>query len=166
LCAFDEDRARKFAYVQRMSATASRYYRADLGQLDESTQRIFQAWADSQRHGHVLAKDDDGTVVLFAEREEERQKKSHMVALRTTISNWKMSVQCPAGFLRLLSEAEFRAALASLPSQPPLAELTVIESSTSIDPALPVSCNMETLLSLGPSFDDRARAMLAALVAA
>ena len=70
-----------------MSVVASRYYRAFLGQLDESTQRIFQAWADSQRHGHVLAKDGDGTVVLHAEREEERQKKGHMQALRTTINN-------------------------------------------------------------------------------
>ena len=59
-----------------MSVEASRYYRAELGQLDESTQRIFEAWVDSQRHGHVLAKDDDGTVVLYAEREEGRQKRA------------------------------------------------------------------------------------------
>ena len=104
-----------------MTVEASRYYRADLGQLDESAQRIFQAWADSQRHRHVLVKEDDGTIVLYAEREDEKQKKSHMQALRTTISNWKIPVQRPAGFLRLLSEAEFRA-LVSLPSQPPVAE--------------------------------------------
>ena len=158
MCAFDDDRSRKCAHVQRMSATASRYYRADLGQLDESTQRIFQAWADSQRHGHVLAKDDDGTVVLFAEREEERQKKSHMAALRTTINNWRIPVQCPPGFLRLLSEAEFREALASLPSQPPIGEPTAIELSTSVHPPLPANCDMETILSLSPGFDDRARA--------
>ena len=52
---------------------ASRYYRADLGQLDDSTERIFQAWADSQKHRHVLVKDEDGTVVLCAEREDEKQ---------------------------------------------------------------------------------------------
>ena len=105
-----------------MSVEASSYYRAELGQLDESTQRIFQALADSLRHGHMLVKDDNGTAVLYAEREEERQKKSHMQALRTTINNWKIPVQTPAGFLRLLSEAEFRSALASLRSQPPIAE--------------------------------------------
>ena len=148
-----------------MSVEASRYYRADLGQLDESTQRIFQAWADSQRHGHVLVKDDNGTVVLYAEREEERQKKSHMQALRTTINNWKIPVQTPAGFLRLLSEAEFRAALASLPSQPPIAEPAAIESPTSVHPPYVTSHDMETVLSLSPDFDDRARAMLARLVA-
>ena len=93
-----------------MSVEASRYYRACLGHLDESTQQIFQAWADSQRHGHVLAKEDNGTVVLYAEREVARQKKNHMQTLRTTIQNWKIPVQTPAGFLRLLSEAEFRAA--------------------------------------------------------
>ena len=58
-----------------MSAEASHFYRADLGQPDESSERIFQAWVDSQRHKHVLVKEDDGTVVLFAERKEERQQK-------------------------------------------------------------------------------------------
>ena len=143
-----------------MSVEASRYYRAFLGQLDESTQRIFQAWAGSQRHGHVLVKDDNGTVVLYADREEVRQKKSHTQALRTTIKNWQIPVQPPAGYLRLLSEAEFRAAVKSLPSQPPFAEPAAIESDASIDPPHPVICNMETLPSLSPGFDDRAKAML------
>ena len=149
-----------------MSAAASRYYRADLGQPDESTERIFQAWADSQKHRHVLVKEDDGAIVLYAEREAERPKKSHMAALRTTISNWKTPVRCPPGFLRLLSEAEFRAALASLPSPPPIAEPTKSEPSTWVHPLLPASCDMQTLQSLSPGFDERAGAMLAALVAA
>ena len=151
-----------------MSAAASRFYRADLGQLEESAERIFQAWADSQNHRHLLVKEEDGTVTLYAEREAEKQKKSHMTALRTTISNWKIPVRCPCppGFLRLLSEAEFRAALASLHSQPPIAEPTEIEPSTSVRSLLPASYDTETLLSLGPGFDERAGAMLAALVAA
>ena len=144
---------------------ASRYYRADIGRLDESAERIFQAWADSQKHRHVLVKEDDGKIALYAEREAERQKKSHMAALRTTISNWKMTVQLPPGFLKLLSEPEFRAALAGLPSQLPTEEPTEIESPTSIDPPLPASCGMETLQSLGPDFDERAGSMLAALPA-
>lgn len=150
-----------------MSTAASRYFRADFGQIDESTERIFRAWADSQNHRHVLVKEEDGTVILYAEREAEKQKKSHMAALRTTISNWKIPVRCAPGFLRLLSEAEFRAAVASLlvPSQPPIAEPTEIEASTSVHP-LPVSCDMTTVLSLGPGFDERAGAMLAALVGA
>ena len=148
-----------------MSEKASRYYRAELGQLDESAQRIFQAWADSQRHGHVLVKDDNGTVVLYAEREEERQKKSHMQTLRTTIQNWKIPVELPAGFLRLLSEEEFRAALASPPSQPPIAEPAAIVSLTPVHPPHVTGHDMETVLSLSPDFDDRARAMLATLVA-
>ena len=163
--AFVGNGSRKRSAFQRMSAAASRFYRADLGQLDESAERIFQAWADSQKHRHVLVKEDDGKIALYAEREAERQKKSHMAALRTTISNWKIPVQCPAGFLRLLSEAEFRAALASLPSQPPIAEPTGIESPTSAPQLLPASYSM-TLPSLGSGFDDRARALLAALVAA
>ena len=42
--ALDEDGLRKRIALQRMSAAASRYYRADLGQLDECMQRIFQAY--------------------------------------------------------------------------------------------------------------------------
>ena len=59
---------------KRMSAEASRFYRADLGQLDESTQQIFQAWVDSQNRKHLLKKEEDGNVVLYAEREERRQQ--------------------------------------------------------------------------------------------
>ena len=137
-----------------MSVEASRYYRAFLGQLDESTQRIFEAWADSQLRRHVLVKTEDGAVVLYAEREEERQKKSHMQTLRTTIQNWKIPVQLPAGFLRLLSKEDFRAALASLPSQPPIAE-----------PA-PPCCRVQIIApEISADFDRRAEEMLAQLVA-
>ena len=138
-----------------MSVEASRYYRAFLGQFDESTQRIFEAWADSQLRRHVLVKDDDGAVVLYAEREEERQEKSHMQTLRTTIQNWKIPVELPAGFLRLLSEEEFRAALASLPSQPPIAE-----------PASSACCRVQIAREISADFDRRAGDMLAELVAA
>ena len=143
-----------------MSVETSRYYRADLGQLDESTQRIFQAWADSQPHGHYLVQDKDGKFVLYAEREDERQKKSHMAALRTTINNWKIPIQLPPGFLLVLSEAEFRAALATLTRGPPIAEPTAIESSTSVHLPNPAGQDMERVLSLSPDFDDRARALL------
>ena len=154
---------------KRMSAEASRFYRAELGQLDESTERIFQAWANSQSRKHVLAKEDDGTVVLYAEREEERQKKSHMAALRTTISNWKMSVQLPPGFLKLLSEADFLAALArSSHIEPPIAEPAIEPPSSKVRPPPPASCDMARVVvpSLSHDFDERASEMLAALVAA
>ena len=154
-----------------MSAEASRFYRADLGHLDKSTQQIFQAWAASQNHKQLLAKENDGNVVLYAEREEERQKKSHMAALRTTISNWKISVQLPPGFLKLLSEEEFRAELASSSQiEPPIPpEPAAIESpSTAVRPPLPARCDMmvRVVPSLSHDFDDRAKAMVTALVAA
>ena len=153
-----------------MSAEASRFYRADLGQLDESTQQIFQAWVDSQNRKHLLKKEEDGNVVLYAEREERRQKKNHMAALRTTINNWKMSVQLPPGFLKLLSEEEFRAELASSSQiEPPIPEPSPIESpSTAVRPPLPERCDMmvRVMPSLSHDFDDRAKAMVTALVAA
>ena len=146
-----------------MSTEASRFYRADLGQLDESTQQIFQAWAASQNHKQLLAKENDGNVVLYAEREEERQKKSHMAALRTTISNWKISVQLPPGFLKLLSEEEFRAALASSQIEPPIPEPAAIESSSTVRPPPPDM--VQVVPSLSQDFDKRASEMVAALVA-
>ena len=154
-----------------MSAEASRFYRADLGQLDESTQQIFQAWVDSQNRKHLLKKEEDGNVVLYAEREERRQKKNHMAALRTTINNWKMSVQLPPGFLKLLSEEEFGAASASSSQiEPPIPpEPAAIESpSTAVRPPLPERCDMmvRVMPSLSHDFDDRAKAMVTALVAA
>ena len=152
-----------------MSAEASRFYRADLGQLDESTQQIFQAWVDSQNRKHLLKKEEDGNVVLYAEREERRQKKNHMAALRTTINNWKMSVQLPPGFLKLLSEEEFGAASASSQIEPPIPEPSPIESpSTAVRPPLPERCDMmvRVMPSLSQDFDKRASDMVAALVAA
>ena len=82
-----------------------------------------------------------------------------MAALRTTISNWKIPVQLPPGFLRLLSEEEFRAALANASQvEPP-------PSKVRPPPPAP-SCEMQEVRSLSPDFDNRANAMLAALVAA
>ena len=118
---------------------------------------------------HVLEKEDDGNVVLYSEREEERQKKNHMAALRTTISNWKISVQLPPGFLRLLSEADFLAALArTSQAEPPIAEPAAIESSSKVRPPPPASCDMARVVvpSLSHDFDERASELLAALVAA
>lgn len=147
--------------LKGMSAAASRYYRAELGRLDSSTRKRFEAWARSQRHGHALANDENGSVLLYAERDEERPAKGHMVALRTILTlNWKIPIQLQPGFLRLLSEEDFRAAIAELLSQSPAAVPTAIESP-SVRPPPPTSCNMEQVLSLSTDFDDRARAMLA-----
>ena len=98
--------------------------------------------------------------MLYAERAEAKHKKSHMAALRTTINNWKIPVQLPSGFLLVLSEAEFREALASLTRGPPIAEPTAIESSTSVHLPNPAGQDMERVLSLTPGFDDRARVLL------
>ena len=131
-----------------MSAQTSRYYRAELGQLD----------ARSQRHKHMLAKDDNGHVVLYAQREDERLAKSHMVALRTMLNhNWKTTVKPPQGFLSLLSGEEYHAALARLPSAEPVALGSVVPC------ALPTPCRVEhQILSLSPDFDERAQKMMTA----
>ena len=88
-----------------------------------------------------------------------------MAALRTTISKWKIPVQLPPGFLRLLPETEFRAAMASSQVEPPIAEPAAIESSSTVRPPPPASYDMEQVV-VRQDFDKRASEMLAALVAA
>ena len=98
------------------------------------------------------------------------KNKNHMAALRTTISNWKISVQLPPGFLRLMSEADFLAALErTSQAEPPIAEPAAIEPpSSKVRPPPPASCNMARVVvpSLSHDFDERASELLAALVAA
>ena len=96
------------------------------------------------------------------------KNKNHMAALRTRISNWKISVQLPPGFLKLLSEEEFLAALArSSHIEPPIAEPAIEPPSSKVRPPPPASCDMAQVVPLlGHDFDERASEMLAALVAA
>ena len=86
----------------------SRFFCANLGKLDPETHERFEGWAKSQQRKHLLTKAGD-EFLLFGERED-RQRKSHMVALRTTLSNWGVKLQLPPGFLKLVSKEEFEAA--------------------------------------------------------
>ena len=140
----------------------SRYYRAELGLLDSNTQETFVAWAQSQRHRHVVTNDDDGQILLYAEREQSRPAKSHMTSLRTSLTqHWKINVQLLPGSLNLFSEEDFHEALANqLPSEPSAKPI----KSASIRP-LSTGFGVEEVLSLSPDFDVRAREMRAALVA-
>jgi hypothetical protein len=141
----------------------SRYYKAKLGLLDSSTQESFVAWAQSQSHRHVLTNDDDGQVLLYAEREQSRPAKSHMASLRTSLTqHWKINVQLLPGSLNLLSEEGFHEALANhLPCEPSAEPI----ESASIR-LLSTGFGVEEVLSLSTYFDVRAREMRAALVAA
>ena len=164
-CAFDGNGSRKRAPFQRDecgsfallscgSGTARRKHTADIPGLGGIAASRARAGEGVRWNSRAVCRARGGQT----------KKKSHMAALRTTINNWKIPVQRPPGFLRLLSEAEFRAALASLPSQPTITEPVAIESPTSVHPPHATSHDMETVLSLSPDFEDRARAMLEALV--
>ena len=140
--------------IQRMSGKCSRFFRANLGQqLDAETRERFDCWARAQPRKHVLTSDDGGNVILYAERDDDRPAKSHMVALRTLLNhNWKIPLKLPSGFLELLSREDFDAALSDQPSAP--AAIVVA----------PATCRAEhRLLSLSPGFDDRARRALDAI---
>jgi hypothetical protein len=81
-----------------------------------------------------------------------------MVALRTMLNhNWKIPVKLPTGFLRLISEEEYRAALANLPNAQPVITGAAVR---------PPTCAAELLLSLPEGFDRRAGEMYDVMLAA
>ena len=106
-----------------------------------------------QQKKHLLTQAGDD-FLLFGERED-KQRKSHMVALRTTLSNWGVKLQLPPGFLKLVSKEEFEAAGTIPAIQTPGAP-----SPQACDVS-PTQCSPQTLSRPSPGFDQRARAMLA-----
>ena len=71
--------------------------------------------------------------------------------------NWKIPVKLPTGFLRLISEEEYRAALANLPNAQPVITGAAVR---------PPTCAAELLLSLPEGFDRRAGEMYDVMLAA
>ena len=131
---------RKTLASRKSMSTTSRYYRANLGQLEGSTRHRLEAWGETQAHAHALSSDEDGNVILHAGREEPKAAKGHMVALRAMLNhNWRIPLKLPTGFLSLISEEEYRAALANLPNAQPVITWVAVH---------PTTCAAELLLSL------------------
>ena len=137
----------------------SPFFCANLGRLDPETHERFECWAKSQQKKHLLTKAGND-FLLFGERED-KQRKSHMVALRTTLSNWDVKLQLPPDFLKLVSKEEFEAA----GQQTTGAILTPGAPSPQTCDVSPTTCPAQTLLRLSPGFDERSGAMLAAIQA-
>ena len=127
----------------------SPYFCANLGTLDPETHERFDGWAKSQQKKHLLTQAGDD-FLLFGERGD-KTRKSHMVALRTTLSNWGVKLQLPPGFLKLISKEELDAAGSTAAIQTPGAP-----SAQSCDVSPTPTC-------LSSGFDQRASAMLAAI---
>ena len=109
--------------LQRMNMKFSRFFRANLGPMDADARKKFESWARAQQHEHVLMTEAGGDVLLYAQRDEEKPSKSHNAALRTTISNWKIRLTLPAGFLSLISAEDFQAALGARKTMPTLPKI-------------------------------------------
>ena len=123
-----------------MTAT-SRFFRANLGKLELDTIKRIEAWASAQPGKHVLTQIEENTV-LHGERED-KPRKSHMAALRTTFNNWGESNKLEQGFLTLVSRDEFDAATRAV--------------------ILPTMCRTTFRESLSRGFDASSQQMLAAL---
>ena len=136
-------------------AATSRFFRANLGKLELDTIKRIEAWASAQPGKHVLTQIDENTV-LHGERED-KPRKSHMVALRTTFKNWGESNKLEQGFLTLISRDEFDAATQAVTPQEPSVP------SARTEPFSPTTCRTTFRESLSRGFDARAQQMMAAL---
>ena len=136
---------------------SSEFFRASVGALDEATEARFGRWALENCLRHLLVRENDGCLTLFAKRNVPRTLKSTKVCLRTVFSNFGQPLACvDPSWLVLLTRAEFEeatSAYAKAEEQPQCSE-----------PRLEVAAGpAETtvLLSLSPGFDERAAALAA-----
>ena len=139
----------------------SAHFRANLGVLSEAAAQEFSKWAAVKCIHHVM-QEENGSTVLYATRQNSRTEQQHKNALRALASNRKIRLNTEASFLRLLHE-EYEAIA-------PDTRASVDQTDTPDDVreggASPTSCKLEFLTKLPDGFDERASAMLEALVAA
>ena len=130
-----------------------------MGVLDEVTAARFERWAGEHCVRHLLVREPDGCLILFAKRNVPKTLKSSKVCLRTVFSNFGQPlVDLDPTWLVLLTSEEFDAAT-SAPTKAAVAQPQCSEPRLGVaaDPAATV------LLSLPPGFDERAAAAFAAL---
>ena len=141
----------------------SAHFRADLGALDETAAQVFANWAKANCSHHVT-REEDGSTVLYAARKNSRSEQQNKNTLRALASNKNIKLKTEAAFLQLLRPEEYDEVIAR--------EATAATSQTDApglgDNMAPTCCKMEviTIARLPDGFDERARELLAQLVAA
>ena len=137
----------------------SAHFRADLGALDETAAQVFSIWARANCSRHVM-REEDGSIVLYATRPNAKSSQQHKNTLKALASNKSIKLKTDATFLRLLHPEEYEAMIAR--------DTRASDDQTDAprEGASPTSCKIEFLTKLPDGFDERAREMLEALVAA
>ena len=137
--------------------TTSAHFRANLGVLDEVACEVFSTWAAATCSHHMM-REEDGSTVLYATRPHAKSSQQHKNTLKALACNKKLKTV--ASSLQLLHPEEYEAMIARDTRAP------VDQTDTPRESASPTSCKIEFLTKLPDGFDERAREMLQALVAA
>ena len=159
---------------------ASRFFVANLGNIDSAVVERLEKWAAASCVEHALRRHEDDSVALYAAKTSAKTTRQYQSLLRTLTSNWKMSFgKLDRGWLALLTDTEYRAAVAGATGHNDCAarddsEVAVARKCTVHDlgvtsaPAAPRLAEPEAghmmLLSLSDGFDERAQALYARLV--
>ena len=137
----------------------SAHFRANLGVLGEIASEVFSNWAAANCSHHMM-KEEDGSTVLYATRPNAKSSQQHKNTLKALASNKSIKLKTDASFLQLLHPGEYEAMIARDTRAP------VDQTDTPRESASPTSCKIDFLTKLPDGFDERAREMLQALVAA
>ena len=149
--------------MSQQNLQTSAHFRANLGVLNEAAAQEFSKWAAVNCKHHVM-QEENGSTVLYATRPNARSSQQHRNTLRALSSRNKIKLKTEAAFLQLLRPEEYDEVIAR--------EATAATSQTDApglgDNVPPTCCKMEviTITRLPDGFDERARELLAQLVAA
>ena len=100
-----------------MVVPTSKYFRANLGKLDQATQSRVEEWARNQCDAYKVAHTALGDLELYAQRSAPKTCKSHKMAVRAVFQNWGIPLDGAAGdWLVLLSTDNFADAGAGEPT--------------------------------------------------
>ena len=157
------------------SEATSCYFVANLGNLDSAVVERLETWAVASCVEHALRRHEEDSVALYAAKASAKTARQYQSFLSTLTSHWKMPFgKLDRGWLTLLTETEYRAAVAGATARkdcaasdhgevavaseckvPPLNSLG--EASAPAAPQLTKpGASHVILLSLGDGFDKRA----------
>ena len=137
----------------------STHFRANMGVLNEAAKQEFSKWAEATCIHHVM-QEEGGSTVLYATRQHKRSEQQHKNTLKALASNKRIKLKTEASFLQLLHPEEYEAIA------PSVTRASVEQTDAPREGVYPASCKMEMRTQLADGFDERAREMLEALVAA
>ncbi len=151
-----------------MTKATSCYFVAILGVATSEAEERIEHWARNSCASHRISRDEDGRLTLHARRREAKSARVLQAHLRTlTSTRWKMHLgELPKGWLRLLSSAEFDAAVqGGALDDGGRPEQEDVSDSDAIAMALPTPTRTVIAQGLSPEFAKRSQEILRDLVA-